>query len=414
MNKPEIPPFLVRLSLNIDADARAIRRAYARELKLIDQESDAAGFQSLREHYEAALQWLAYQEWEREHGDDDESDADTAAPAPTVSLVKPDAQAVPPSPGATVFQRLTEACRQLLAQPEGATLPAWEQAIASHLADQELFAIGARTAFEQAIVEWLGEGWAPGKEKLFAAATDVFDWANDRRRLQQFGYAGMIVNQAIDERAIFLRQDGGDIDIHRTIIARLREQSTPDSRQLKYDMPFLEQLLARFPHLMALTVSEAAVAHWREQFVQQGGVITPVQILATKPQSSNWSWGWGIFGFIMLLRMCGSMSSSHPPPVAAPQYEAVVPSAVSFGPASVDLTDADVHFVLPKGTLPGTYSVTQLVTFDGLGNPLTVSPKQKSPYAELDHAVMRAIIRTGPYPQYGGSSVMFNYTLTVK
>lgn len=55
---PDIPFFQRRLSLEDDADARAVRRAYARELKLIDQETDAAGFQRLREAYEAALQWV--------------------------------------------------------------------------------------------------------------------------------------------------------------------------------------------------------------------------------------------------------------------------------------------------------------------------------------------------------------------
>lgn len=60
MNRPVRPvmPSLLTLGLGADADEREVRRAYARRVKAIDPATDPGGFQTLREHYEAALAWV--------------------------------------------------------------------------------------------------------------------------------------------------------------------------------------------------------------------------------------------------------------------------------------------------------------------------------------------------------------------
>jgi hypothetical protein len=50
-----IPSFYMRLGLGIDADERAVKRAYARLVKTLDPETQAAEFEKLRSDYDQAL-----------------------------------------------------------------------------------------------------------------------------------------------------------------------------------------------------------------------------------------------------------------------------------------------------------------------------------------------------------------------
>jgi hypothetical protein len=86
---------LRRLGLRADADARAVKRAYAALLKTTRPEDDPEGFQALNEAYRAALAWVqsrppqALVEDDFENGDvprDDASQAATDANAASIEL----------------------------------------------------------------------------------------------------------------------------------------------------------------------------------------------------------------------------------------------------------------------------------------------------------------------------------------
>jgi len=197
--------FLQRLSLAGDADERTIRRAYARELKLIDQEHDAAGFQSLREAYEAALFWVRNPEYfADDDGDGEEKPTQVQAdapPAPDVggtevieatalpAEVLP-ADEEPQALGDEVFEEFVARLPALAAAAKGPieSETPWTQALQTCLDDLRLFGIDAREQFERRVAVLLAEGWRPGHEALLVAAVDTFGWAAERRHADRPGH----------------------------------------------------------------------------------------------------------------------------------------------------------------------------------------------------------------------------------
>ena len=289
------PYFLARLGLDASAEERDIRRAYARELKQIDQEHDPAGFQHLRECYERAQSWARYRE-----DDDDEiivleeeqpepivlqpealqliensTEAASGSPAePVLSL--PPLSPEPSTPPAPRFvepkvsdaqQVLAEFLPRFYAGAQSGTKPTLEsvrESLARCLADPRMVSLDAGDEFERAIAHVLVQGWKPGHETLFVAALLQFDWEKDVRRLERLGYAGNTLVHAVAERQHFFQQEYYSMEAQRRVIEMLRKLETvrPSDADLVKYLPLVQGLTQRYPHVLDVIAGQRNAETW--------------------------------------------------------------------------------------------------------------------------------------------------------
>ncbi len=462
----DTPHFLTRLQLDHDADARAIRRAYARELKQIDQEQDPAAFQLLRNAYEVALLWDAHRSDDRDH----ESERQQSAQAPgTISeqLAAPSSHADgAPSPAAMpasgadsqqfddphalaqqVFEQFTLACTALSKGRMLHDQALWAAEISRRLNDERLLNIMARTLFEARIAHLLACGWQHGHETLFPAAASVFDWSGDRRRLMQFGAVGARINQAIEERAMFLAQAPEERQAQLDLLRRLGKPVPLNRLQFKRDLACLERMIERFPHWLALTVDAGDVEKWRGAQRKGPGAkhagkpaaaaaAAPVVDNAPEPQlelGSKWRLYLGaavIIAALMALNVIRHafdhitvrVPSERPVPTAQADWRggsgkgiALAPDEVNVGSGQVSAAPIRVnlprlsqeqlnelalriHYTAPPGSEPGVKWVQLAVTLDAQGVVQRVDTLLASGLPDLDATVIEAVVTSKPFP----------------
>ncbi|NVE00193.1 hypothetical protein [Massilia sp. BJB1822] len=262
----ETPDFLQHLDLPASADARDVRRADARAVKLIDQENDPAAFQQLREAYESALLWLKRSDAPAVR----ETVVQAAPPAATAVAIPEPVPAPVPEPDLFVefhahFRQLAESSKTILTEAEA------KAELLRCLGDDRLLNIDARSRFEQDIAQLLVGGWQAGHDALLPAAIGVFSWSTDARGLRRLGYTGAVLNRLIDENEIFKRVWVSETEAQLRAMARSRDPRPPSMAELQEHLPHLQRAAARYPTTVSLLANRENLELWesRQEELQQ-------------------------------------------------------------------------------------------------------------------------------------------------
>jgi protein TonB len=434
-------PFLIRLSLEPDADAKDIRRAYARELKKIDQSADPDGFQQLREAYEVALQWQAHRQFTLdtaealENAPEAAADTPIAPEAPPLSVPLP-GQEDPYQLADQAYARFASSVEVLAQSGEVRHQSRWKAALQAILDHDSLLNLTARTIFEARIAHQLASGWKPGNETLFVVASDLFDWAHDSRRILQFGETGAMVNRAIDQWKLYESMPSNTMGAIKQLIQSVRATPQPEEAGLRNDLILFHQLTDRFHNWFAVIIDRQILQDWHnaaEAELQRNGAqaAVPLQYLESSPApepKSSWSaWsGWQLlFLILFVVKGCAVLLSN---PDRAPdkyvppsQLEQTVPGRLT-GPELIEklrshrgentasltgvapteeqlaAVQRQIFYMPDPSKATGILSVRFLVHLDDMGKVIFLQNTRASRDPAFDEAVSRALMQSKVFP----------------
>jgi len=243
--------FLTLLGLDAHADLAAIRRAYATQLKLIDQEREPAAFARLRDAYEAAQEWLT--QTGAKVSPETQAKAGSSWPIrePSVS-----------EPAISLSEALYLAHHQLkeaLQTPPGADFPTRLETIVDELCTvaPELY-----EPFAWQLLDALASQRTPHRFEVFNAATQLFKLHHIPTNPPDPGIA-LWLDATSSELAAWAREPEHVRRSQLTILQELLEESVSADH-----WPELEALFECYPHMCLLIVDSDKVANWRYTMAQ--------------------------------------------------------------------------------------------------------------------------------------------------
>lgn len=340
-----IQDVLARLDLGLDADERAIKRAYARRLKRIDQETDLAGFQSLREDYETALNWARYQgQMAAAQAAEEAATSSEEAETPPENPPPPQAATAEPLPPSTDTENPQEAeptpdvlahavflaCIAALQLPTLKDRHRAGQVLDASLADPRLIHIDALAYFEWFMANALADGWRPGHEVLFVVCAERFDWFHDSQRLIRFGQVGRFINSALQERLSYDQQGSEQREKQRQSILQLRGTEHPGDVRVIQNRPHLEQLVQAYPHWLRIIAPvshlelwrqwDQAIPDWKRRLTPKGKAPLLTQPQTVQKPVRKFA-GWGFMALMVLIQLGKLVNhTSSPAPHEAPDF----------------------------------------------------------------------------------------------
>jgi protein TonB len=446
-----LPPFLAHLDLDLSADERAVRRAYARRLKQIDQEQDAQGFQALRQNYEAALAWCAQRAIEQAQAPSGTGSGRELATEPQSEagevrdLLQSPAHAQPQSADEAVVQRnpsqheIRAAIARRAEDTARELLHGLQRKLEFHVPlvhldvqdwllsvwdSEQLIDMDARFFFEWGVASILAEGWSPGKDVVFSVCLDFFQWRQDRMRLRPLGRAGYIIDNAITELELFDQQDSAVRSQQRHVIRMLRQEQRPTTSFLLGQTALAAHLRNIYPHWLHVISNPHNVDRWFEWESQISKwrrlIFTGTRRAAPKPSTPvnfpalNWA-GWAFVGIVVISGLQTQLKSTQVKPPASVSLPASLGGTpLSLGQASslpswVGTLPVPAQSATYRTPLQVTYPpfakrmglqgrVTLVVWVDARGQAAHVVVKESSGHQVLDDAAVQAMRNANFHP----------------
>ncbi|MBR7779020.1 tetratricopeptide repeat protein [Undibacterium rugosum] len=276
-----LPAFIEEHQLATDADERSLKRAYAKKLKTIDQETQLHEFQALRESYEEALQWIAWRDTEQEdeatsQPAPDQEQLSTAQPAPVVAPEVADetetgTRAASPPQARGPSQEAADILQSLLNHIHEHQ-PAQDQVTATleNILDSDIMLFfETRQAFEWYIASYLVQGWQSGKDLLFHAAVTAFRWREAKTRLSYLGPHAHALEQAMIELDEIAKRPEAIRHKYQEFMRKSRNQEQPDLPYLKVNLPLLARLNEAYPYVTAMSCDMALICNWIDRAYEE-------------------------------------------------------------------------------------------------------------------------------------------------